>query len=133
MSTWIWLDIEAVCAAHDAQIMEHGGLHGIRDRGLLEAGLARPQHLAAYEEPDVTRLAAAYAVGIARNHPFLDANKRTAMTAMIMFLWLNGYKCLYEEIAFFPVMLQLATGEMSETDLAAWLAAGCAPADTEGH
>lgn len=133
MSTWIWLDIEAVCAAHDAQIMEHGGLHGISDRGLLEAGLARPQHLAAYEEPDVTRLAAAYAVGIARNHPFLDANKRTAMTAMIMFLWLNGYKCLYEEIAFFPVMLQLATGEMSETDLAAWLAAGCAPADTEGH
>ncbi|MFN7754668.1 MAG: type II toxin-antitoxin system death-on-curing family toxin [Holosporales bacterium] len=133
MSTWIWLDIEAVCAAHDAQIMEHGGLHGIRDRGLLEAGLARPQHLAAYEEPDAIRLAAAYAVGIARNHPFLDANKRTAVIAMEMFLTLNGYKLLYDDAACFPVVLQLATGEMSETDLAAWLAAGCAPTDGESH
>jgi death-on-curing protein len=113
--------------------MEHGGLHGIRDRGLLEAGLARPQHLAAYEEPDAIRLAAAYAVGIARNHPFLDANKRTAVIAMEMFLTLNGYKLLYDDAACFPVVLQLATGEMSETDLAAWLAAGCAPTDGESH
>jgi death-on-curing protein len=128
---WIWLDKNVVCAAHDAQILEHGGLYGIRDENLLESAMARPQNLAAYEAPDVARLAAAYAVGISRNHPFLDANKRIAMIAALTFLYLNG--CLYtrDPMSWFDIMPRIAAGEVNETDMAEWIAGGIVRAEED--
>ena len=128
---WIWLDKDVVCAAHDAQILEHGGLYGIRDENLLESAMARPQNLAAYEDPSVARLAAAYAVGISRNHPFLDANKRTAMIAALTFLYLNGYIYTRDPMSWFDIMPRIATGEVNETDMAAWIAGGIVRAEED--
>src|SRR4051794_12409337 len=89
MKDWIWLDPTVLLAAHDEQIREHGGAAGIRDRGLFESALARPQNLAAYGAPDAAALAAAYGFGIAKNHAFVDGNKRTALVALELFLALN--------------------------------------------
>jgi len=89
VSEWTWLDIRVVLAAHDEQLAEHGGAEGVRDMGLLESALARPQNLAGYGDPDVTELAASLAFGIAKNHPFVDGNKRTALGACLVFLRLN--------------------------------------------
>ena len=130
---WIWLDKDAVCSAHDAQILEHGGLYGIRDENLLESAMARPQNLAVYENPGVARFAAAYAVGISRNHPFLDANKRTAMIAALMFLYLNGYRYTRDPMSWFDIMPRIATGEVTESDMAAWIAGGIVQAEDEGE
>jgi death-on-curing protein len=130
---WIWLDKDVVCAAHDAQILEHGGLYGIRDENLLESAMARPQNLAVYENPGVARLAAAYAVGISRNHPFLDANKRTAIIAVELFLELNGYHFVRTDEECFDIMPRIATGEVTETDMATWIAGGIVQAEDEGE
>ena len=90
--TWEWLEESVVIAIHDAQLAEHGGIAGLRDEGLLRSALVRPQNLLAYGDgPDVGGLAAAYGFGLARNHAFLDGNKRTAFVAMEAFLDLNGY------------------------------------------
>lgn len=118
---WEWIDAGLLLAVHDVQIAEHGGGEGLRDAGLLESALARPVNLAAYGQPDVADLAAAYGFGIAKNHPFVDGNKRTAFVAMELFLDLNGYELTAGDAEALPVMLALAAGDLAETALAEWV------------
>jgi death-on-curing protein len=108
---------------HGEQLAEHGGSPGLRDDGLLESALARPQNLAAYGEPTVFELAAAYAFGIARNHPFIDGNKRTCLVAAYAFLRLNGKRLRAGEADAVATILRLAAGELPEVELADWFAA----------
>ena len=129
MTAWKWLALREILAIHDAQLAEHGGASGLRDSGALESALARPQNLAAYGEPDATALAAAYAFGIARNHPFVDGNKRTAFVALELFLELHGYELKADDVQCVVTMLALAAGELSEAELAEWLRANSAPAE----
>lgn len=119
----VWLSEELILAVHDRQINEHGGLPGVRDKGMLESALARPQQRLAYGgmEVDLPALAAAYAYGIARNHPFADGNKRTAAVACELFLELNGYVLVANDPDLYPVFLGLAAGEISEDELTGWL------------
>jgi death-on-curing protein len=121
VSDWIWLDPEVLLAAHDEQLQEHGGASGLRDRGLLESALARPQNLAAYGKPDVAALAASYAFGIAKNHAFVDGNKRTALVAMELFLDQNGYELGADDMQCVLAILSVASGAFSEDDLARWI------------
>src|SRR5271155_5067921 len=92
MSDWIWIDRDVLLAAHDEQLHEHGGAAGIRDKGMFNSALARPQNLVAYGKPDAAALAAAYAFGLAKNHAFIDGNKRTALVALELFLDLNSFE-----------------------------------------
>jgi death on curing protein len=117
----VWLRRDVILAVHDEQLAEHGGAHGLRDGGLLDSALARPQHLLSYGDPDVSELAAAYGWGIARNHPFVDGNKRTALVAAELFLVLNGYELLADDADCVVTMLSVAAGEMAEDDFAAWI------------
>ena len=121
MSDWIWLDIAVIYAVHDEQLAEHGGSAGVRDAGLLESALAKPQNLAAYGHPDVIALAASYGFGIARNHPFIDGNKRTAFVAVELFLDLNGYELTATDADCVLTMLALAAGEIDEAAFADWI------------
>ncbi len=118
MTTWVWLDPDALLAAHDEQLAEHGGASGIRDPGMFESALARPQNLAAYGEPDVAALAAAYAFGIAKNHAFIDGNKRTALVALESFLVLNGFDLAVDDGQAVMVVLSEASSAFSEDELA---------------
>jgi death-on-curing protein len=118
--TWRWVRLGEATAIHAEQIAEHGGLEGIRDQGLLESAMARPENLAAYGEPDICDLAAAYAFGLARNHPFADGNKRTAFVASATFLILNGRDLIATEVSVVETILKLAAGELSEPELADW-------------
>jgi death-on-curing protein len=118
-----WLDTELILAIHDIQIAEHGGAAGVRDLGLLESALARARNLAAYETPTVVEMAAAYAFGIARNHPFTDGNKRTSLVAAELFLDLNGYELIADDLSCVMTWLALAAGDLSEGELAVWLRA----------
>lgn len=118
--TWKWVSLEAALAAHQEQIAEHGGGVGVRDATLLESAMARPQNLAAYGEPDLAALAAAYAFGIARNHPFVDGNKRTAAVVSETFLVLNGGWLDATDAELVVTFLALAAGELAESDLADW-------------
>ncbi len=116
-----WITLDSVLAMHKRQIAEHGGTEGLRDEGLLRSALARPENLAAYgENPDLAALAASYAFGIAKNHPFLDGNKRTALVVAVTFLNLNGYDFDAPSEDTYTVFLSLADGSISEDDLAAW-------------
>jgi death-on-curing protein len=117
----IWLRLEAILAAHDDQLAEHGGGVGVRDQGLLESALARPLNLHAYGEPSLAKLAASYAFGIARNHPFVDGNKRTALVAAESFLGLNGVDLTATDLECVEIFLALAAGEITEEELAAWI------------
>jgi death-on-curing protein len=119
----VWLEKVLVLAIHDRQIAEHGGSAGVRDEGLLESALARPQQLHAYGDPapDLADLAAALAYGLARNHPFLDGNKRTAAVCCETFIELNGATLEAEDLELFPRYLALAEGKLAERDFAAWL------------
>lgn len=117
---WIWVTLDVALAVHTEQIAEHGGGEGVRDAGLVESALARPQNLVAYGEPDAAALAAAYAFGIARNHPFVDGNKRTAAVISETFLMLNGYTLVASDAELVVAFLALAAGELSEVELAAW-------------
>lgn len=121
MSRWIWLDPAVLQAVHEEQLAEHGGASGTRDAGLFESALARPENLAAYGEPDAAALAAAYGWGLARNHPFVDGNKRTAFVAAELFLMLNGHELAADDAACVLTMLAVASGEMSEDAFAAWI------------
>ncbi len=121
--TWVWLDRQVVLAVHDEQLAEHGGATGIRDIGLLESALARPLNLVAYGEPDVAALAAAYGVGIASNHPFVDGNKRTAFVAVELFLALNGHALQADDVACVLAMLAVAASDLDETAFATWIRA----------
>ena len=118
---WAWLDKQLILAVHDEQLAEHGGLSGVRDSGLLESALARPEHLAAYGEPDIAELAASYGYGIARNHPFIDGNKRTAFVAALLFLVFNHYSFQASDSDKVIVMLKVAAGEITEAEFAAWI------------
>jgi death-on-curing protein len=119
-----WLSRALILAIHDEQLAEHGGLSGVRDAGLLDSALARPQNRHAYDsEADLTALAAAYAFGIARNHPFIDGNKRTAFVAAELFLALNGVTLLASDEECVILMLRLAAGEVDENELTEWLSA----------
>jgi death-on-curing protein len=110
-----------ILAVHEEQLAEHGGAAGVRDEGLFHSALARPQHLASYGNPDVFDLAAAYGFGLARNHPFVDGNKRTAFVAVELFLVMNGHELQASDADCVMTMLALAAGELDEASFAAWL------------
>lgn len=118
-----WVDAEVVECFHFEQIREHGGLHGVRDQGMLESALARPEQLWAYGDPkpDLCAMAAAYAFGLAKNHPYLDGNKRTAAITCELFLNLNGMVFTVDEVAKYPHYLALASGEHTEEAFCKWL------------
>lgn len=118
---WVWLTSEIVRAIHDEQLVEHGGPPGLRDASLLASALGRPQHRALYESPDVAALAASYAFGVARNHPFVDGNKRTAFVVLEVFLDLNGWELIADDELCVVTMLQLAAGQLDEDVLANWI------------
>lgn len=120
MQRWIWVTLEVAIAAHAEQLAEHGGGEGVRDLGLLESAMTRPQNLAQYSELDIAELAASYAFGIARNHPFVDGNKRTAAVVSETFLVLNGGTLLASDAELVVAFLALAAGELSEDELTAW-------------
>ena len=127
MTAWVWINPAVLHAVHDEQLAEHGGAAGTRDITLFESALARPQHLAHYGEPDVAALAASYGFGIARNHPFVDGNKRTAFVAMELFLGLNGQWLTADDADCVLTMLALASGDLSEEAFAAWIRAHIKP------
>ena len=117
-----WLTLFIVERIHEHQIAEHGGEHGIRDAGLLQSALARPRNRYSYEGgADLYDLAADYAFGISRNHPFMDGNKRTAFLAAYVFLELNGVEIDADEVDVVVVMTALAAGELDQEALARWL------------
>jgi death-on-curing protein len=119
----VWLLEETVIAIHQRQVSEHGGIEGLRDEGLLSSALARPQNLLDYAQPrpDLAALAAAYAYGIARDHPFADGNKRTALVAARTFLLLNGVNLEASQDEKYLTFLQLAQGTVTEEQLADWI------------
>jgi death-on-curing protein len=120
MANWIWVTHEAALSLHLEQLAEHGGGHGVRDEGLFESAMARPENRAAYGEPDAASLAANYAFGIARNHPFIDGNKRTALVVSELFLAKNGLRVDSGDAEMLAIFLDLAAGELTEDELAGW-------------
>jgi death-on-curing protein len=120
---WFWIGEPLVRALHGEQLAAHGGGAGVRDAGLLDSALQRPRNLAAYGEPDAAALAASLAYGIARNHPFVDGNKRTAFVAGAVFLELNGFRVTMSEADVVLTILALAAGELAEDGLADWFRA----------
>jgi death on curing protein len=120
MPKWIWISADVAFAAHLEQLAEHGGGEGARDGKLLESAMARPVNLANYGEPDAAALAAAYAFGIARNHPFVDSNKRTAAVISETFLALNGHQLRASDAELVVAFVALAAGELSEEEMADW-------------
>lgn len=119
--SWRWIDRRALELLHDESIAEHGGAAGLRDEGLLESALARPLNLAVCGEPDVAELAAAYGVGLAKNHRFVDGNKRAAFLAVGLFLALNGKRLVATQADATLTMLAVAAGFMDEPAFAQWL------------
>ena len=131
----IWLSRALILAVHDEQLAQHGGASGIRDAGLLESALARPANRAAYGDPDIAELAALYAIALARNHPFVDGNKRTfvdgnkrtAYVALELCLRLNGLRFPVSDAEAAVVMLQLAAGEISDEEFTTWVRQNAVP------
>ena len=117
-----WLTFDMVEGFHGESLARFGGSDGLRDRGLLESALARPKNILAYESgADVFRLAAAYCYGLVKNHPFIDGNKRTGALAAVVFLALNGIEVAFDEAEIALMIIGVASGEISEAELAAWL------------
>jgi death on curing protein len=116
----VWLDATDALAIHDRQLSEHGGLSGLRDAGLLDSAMTRPVNRWHYGEDDLSALAASYAFGVARNHPFADGNKRTAWVVARLFFVLNDAQLVFQREAAIEVMVALAAGELSEDELASW-------------
>jgi death on curing protein len=134
---WLWVTLDVAQAAHLEQLAEHGGGEGVRDARLLQSAMVRPQNLVVYGEPDVADLAAAYAFVIARNHPFVDGNKRTAAVVSETFLLLNGYDLLLNgydltasDAELVVAFLALAAGELSEEEMADWFRQHIVPAQS---
>jgi len=117
----VWLTRDQVLAFHEEQLREHGGETGIRDMGALDGALARPLHAFAYDKADLPALAAAYAHGVAKNHPFLDGNKRTAFLCAYVFLGLNGVEVTMSEVEAAEAVLALADGKLSQAAFADFL------------
>jgi death-on-curing protein len=124
---WRWVAAEVLLAVHEEQLAEHGGAAGVRDLGLLESALARPQNQAAYGNPDAADLAAAYGVGLAKNHPFIDGNKRTAFVAVELFLALNGCALTANDTDCVMTMLAVAASDIDEDAFADWIRRHSAP------
>ena len=118
---WRWIDKRLLLLLHDESLSMHGGASGMRDEGLLDSALARPLNIVAYGEPDVADLAAACGVGLAKNHPYIDGNKRTAFLAVGLFLRLNGQRLVASQTDATLTMLQVAGSELSEPAFADWL------------
>ena len=124
MSAPVWIDARDTLALHDRLLALDGGTAGVRDMGLLQSALARPQQLRAYgDNPDIIDMAAAYIAGIVRNHPFVDGNKRTGFLIGVLFLELNSYHFTATEESAAQAILSLAAGTLDEPALAAWLRA----------
>ena len=119
--SWRWISKQALLLLHAESLAEHGGSSGIRDEGLLDSALARPENLASYGAPDLAARAASQAVGTAKNHPFVDGNKRAALLATGLLLYLNGYGLTASQTDTTLTMLALAAGDLDEQDFAAWL------------
>lgn len=118
---WRWVDRSFAIAVHDEQLSVHGGGTGLRDEGLLDSALARPRNLAAYGDPDLAALAASYAFGLARNHPFVDGNKRTALVVCETFIRDNGHDLYASDAELVILFENLAAGNVAEDELAQWL------------
>lgn len=118
MSQWKWLNREVLLLLHDESLAEHGGAPGIRDEGLMDSALARPLNLVAYGNPDLAELAAAYGVGLAKNQPFVDGNKRAAFLAVGLFLLANGHRLVATQAHATLTMLAVASGALEEPDFA---------------
>lgn len=121
MSEPEWLTATMAVAIHDEQLLIHGGLSGIRDAALLESALDRPRNKWAYENAELPTLAAAYGYGLAKNHPFVDGNKRTSLLAIYTFLGINGIEFIVDEAEAAAMIFALAAGEVSEENLARWI------------
>lgn len=119
----VWINRALALAIHDRQLAEHGGGSGVRDEGLLESALARPQQLHSYGDPppDLADLAASLAFGLARNHPFVDGNKRTAAVVCEVFIMLNSAELNADDHELYPLYLGLAEGSLDEVGFAQWL------------
>ena len=119
----VWIERPLALAIHERQLAEHGGGSGVRDEGMLDSALARPQQRHAYGDPppDLAELAASLAFGLARNHPFVDGNKRTAHVCYRVFLLLNGVELGADDEEKYVAMLRLAEGSLDEAEFAAWL------------
>lgn len=117
-----WIAKEALLLLHAESLAEHGGLEGLRDEGLLDSALARPRNLYVYDvAADLAHFTAAHGVGVARNHPFADGNKRAAFMSIGLFLGLNGKRLVADQVDAVNVMLAVASGELAESELAAWI------------
>jgi death on curing protein len=121
MNEPFWLSSQMIVAIHDEQLTIHGGASGLRDEGMLKSALDRPRNKWTYEQAEMGELAAAYAFGIARNHPFIDGNKRTALLALYTFLGVNGIEFDVPEAEAASIILSLAAGEVSEESLTRWI------------
>lgn len=121
MSAWKWINRQVLLLLHDESLAEHGGGSGLRDEGLLDSALARPLNLALYGQPDVADLAASYGVGLAKNHAFVDGNKRAAFLAVGMFLAVNGYRLQATQADATLTMMDVAAGAMDESTFAQWI------------
>ena len=123
--SWRWISKQALVLLHGESLATHGGSEGMRDEGLLESALMRPQNIVAYADanhpPDAATLAASYGLGIAKNHPFIDGNKRAAFLAVGMFLYLNGLRLQATQAEATVTMLAVAAGDISEATFTAWL------------
>lgn len=119
--SWRWISKQALLLLHNESLAEHGGGIGMRDEGLLDSALARPLNLVAYGEPDVAALAASYGLGLAKDHAFVDGDKRAAFLAVGLFLYLNGYRLNATQADATLTVMGLAAGDISEEDFAAWL------------
>lgn len=127
MSQWNWVSREVLLLLHDESLAEHGGAPGLRNEGLLESALARPLHAAHYGAPDLAELAAIYGLSLAKNHPFVDGNKRVAFLAIGLFLAINGYRLTANQVDATRTMLGVAAGDVDEAALALWIRAHTKP------
>jgi len=127
MSAWRWIDGRTLILLHDESLAEHGGASGLRDETMLQSALARPLHLVSYGSPDVADLAAAYGIGLAKNHPFVDGNKRAAFLSVGLFLALNGQRLVATQAEATLVMFDVAASAMDESSFASWIRGHMAP------
>lgn len=121
MSQWRWVDKQLLIMLHDESLTAHGGASGVRDEGLLDSALNRAPNLALYDKPDFADLAAAYGLGLAKNHAFVDGNKRVAFLSVGLFLGLNGYKLKATQVDATLTMLAVAAGDIDEISFANWI------------
>ena len=121
MKPWRWIDKAALLALHSESLAEHGGAPGLRDEGLLDSALARPLNLAVYGQPTLAELAACYGVGVAKNHAFVDGNKRAAFLSVGLFLAINGHRLVATQADATLAMLAVAAGEVNEAQFADWI------------